>query len=118
MSAQPLVEEIADLPIESRYPEGVWRVPLEMVLQCSSSSYVGVIRKRQAAGENPFTDGAVFSPRGPVLRGGGLAAAGREQLSAAGVRAGSLGRGKTATPFARSSGSARSSCESGPPLPR
>ncbi len=64
MTAARLVDEIAELPIETRYPEGFWRVPIEMALQCSSSAYVDQIRKRQAGGEYPFTDCGVFIREG------------------------------------------------------
>ena len=61
MSTAPrLVEEIAELPVEVRYPEGIWRVPIEFVLPFSTSVYVEQVRKRQARGNYPFTDCAVF----------------------------------------------------------
>lgn len=43
------------------YPEGVWRVPLELALACSTSAFVSLINTRRANGDVPSADCVVFA---------------------------------------------------------
>lgn len=48
----------------SLYPGGVWRVPIALVLEATSSAYVGVIRKRAARGDRPDEKATVWRQGG------------------------------------------------------
>ena len=66
--------------VPADFPEGVWRVPLEMVLAASSSAYVSVIRRRQATGTCPATEAVVFVRDGWFFAEVAFAGPGRPSL--------------------------------------
>lgn len=62
------------------HPEGVWRVPIEVALSCSSSTYVSLINKRRARGDMPEPNCTVFARGKRFFALVDFAGAGRPQL--------------------------------------
>ena len=51
----------------AQHPAGVWRCPVELVLQSSQSAYVSLIRKRHASGDRYQPTAVVFAQGGRLF---------------------------------------------------